>query len=340
VELNWTTEIYRQKIEPRLVGVANTLKGKMAIFASDLSDHRLAATIPMMTDRLKAFPRGTADRKLNDVARMGLKYPPKERVSLFAEMLPFMGQNRANLALMIDRDLAWYEGKNLEVAEAWVPELLVSSYPQSAWRATSPYVADGRVLGGTNYVAISGIGLNSARYNPNDPLYAKKVGITGYDWGSKLNPNEIPDGLSNTIYLMQTPPGLSQPWIQGGGATVRGLNEANPMQGFAHNYTHTGQPGTYALMADGSVRFIPATINPKVLLAMSTRAGGEDLADFDREAPPVKPKKIDTELKADPKLIDPKPAEPKKVIDPKPADPKVPEPKRDGAPEPREKKDR
>jgi hypothetical protein len=342
VELNWTNDTYRTKIEPRIVGVANTLKGKMAIFASDLSDHRLAATIPKMTDQLKAFPRGTADRKLTDVARLGLKYQPKERVSLFAELLPYMGQNRRNLALQIDRNLAWYEGNNLEAAEAWVPELLVSSYPQSAWRATSPYVADGRVLGGTNYVAISGIGLDSARYDPNDPRYADKVkmiGITGYDWGSKLDPNEIPDGLSNTIYLMQTPPGLSQPWIQGGGATVRGLDETNPMKGFAHNYTHTGQPGTYALMADGSVRFIPATINPKVLLAMSTRAGGEDLGDFDREAPPVKPKKIDTELKADPKLGDPKPADPKKATtDSKSADPKVSEPKRDAAPEPREKK--
>ena len=42
------------------------------------------------------------------------------------------------------------------------------------------------------------------------------MGLTGYDWGSK--PEEVTDGLSNTIYLMQTPPGLQQPWIAGGGA--------------------------------------------------------------------------------------------------------------------------
>ena len=30
-------------------------------------------------------------------------------------------------------------------------------------------------------------------------------------------------------------------------------------------------------MGDGSVRFIPGDIDPKVLLAMATRAGGEDL---------------------------------------------------------------
>ena len=158
------------------------------------------------------------------------------------------------------------------------------SCPSTRNRPGGPTAPDlpGRVFGGTNYVAIAGIGLDAARYDPKSE--AKKVGITGYEWGSKVE--EVTDGLENTIYLMQTPPGLPQPWLAGGGATIRGLDEKDPMKGFRHTHgTPDGKPGTFALMGDGSVRFIPGDIDPKLLLAMATRAGGEKIADrLDKEA--------------------------------------------------------
>jgi hypothetical protein len=143
----------------------------------------------------------------------------------------------------------------------------------------------------------------------------------------------VKDGLSNTIFLMQTPPGgAPQPWIAGGGATVRGLSETDPMRGMAHTYgTPGGKAGTYVLMGDGSVRFVPAGINPKVLLAMSTRAGGDaaDLGNLDNAAPRQDiPKPADPEIKADVK----------KDKDPEPKKEKDPEPKKDIAPDPAEKK--
>jgi flagellar basal body-associated protein FliL len=342
-DLHWSDETYRSLLAPRMYTYASTLKGKMAVYASDLPFHSLAIAIPKMTAALKQFPNGTADRKLGDTTRMGLKFPPDTRVSIFAELLPYMG--RGALSGTIDRDVAWFDEKNLPAAEAWVPEFLVPSYPQPSWRASSPLVHDGRTLGGTNFVAIAGIGYDAPRYNPANPADAKRVGIVGYDWGSKLE--EVTDGLSNTIFLMQTPPGLSQPWIAGGGATVRGLNEKDPMRGFRHNFgTPNGQEGTYALMADGSVRFISGKISPAVLLAMSTRAGGEDLTDkIDKEAPRVDPvKKFEVELKEAPKVVEPKPAK-LKSDDPVPPV-KSPEPKKEVttsaklelAPEPRVKR--
>jgi hypothetical protein len=316
IELNWSSDTFRHKLEPRIIGVANTLKGKMGVYTSDASFHALSAAVRRMTEATKAFPRGTAERPLRDISRLGLKYEPKTRVSFFAELLPYLGSRGESLRAQIDPDRAWFDdgrtqnppGKNtLGVAEEWVPELLVSTYPQSAWRATSTLVPPGRVLGGTNYVGIAGIGLDAARYDPTDDANKKRMGITGYDWGSKLE--EVTDGLENTIYLMQTPPGLQQPWLSGGGATIRGLDEKDPMKGFRHTIgTPGGKEGTFALMGDGSVRFIPGDIEPKLLLAMATRAGGEDIASrLDKEAPLVTPvKKKEVELKTDP-TPDPKP---------------------------------
>jgi hypothetical protein len=232
-----------------------------------------------------------------------LRYPPETRVSFFAELLPYISASRAALTVGVERDLAWSDEKNLHAAEGWVPELLVPLYPQSAWRANWPDLP-GRVFGGTNYVAIAGVGRDAARLDPKTD--AKKVGITGYEWGSKVE--EVADGLENTIYLMQTPPGLPQPWLAGGGATVRGLDEKDPMLGFRHKIgTPGGKEGTFALMGDGSVRFLPADIKPDLLLAMATRAGGEKIADrLDKEAPLVySPHKKTTELKSAPKETDP-----------------------------------
>ena len=175
IDLNWSDDTYRRIIAPRMIGFMNTVKGKMAVYASDLSYHALSRAVPRMTAATKEFPRGTADRKLTDSARMGVRYKPETRVSFFAELMPYM--DRAALAVGIDRDLAWFDEANLLAAESWVPELLVPLYPQSAWRATSPHVAQGRVLGGTSYVAIAGIGLEAARHYPT--AQAKKVDITG-----------------------------------------------------------------------------------------------------------------------------------------------------------------
>ena len=247
----------------------------MAVYASDASFHAVSEAVVRMVEQKKSFPRGTAKRPLRDSARMGLNYEPMTRVSFFAELLPFMSPRAASLADRIDSERAWFDdgrtqnppGRNtLGVAEEWVPELLVATYPQSAWRATSTLVPPGRVLGGTNYVAIAGIGLNAARDDPALDANKKKVGITGYEWGSKVE--EVTDGLANTIYLMQTPPVLQQPWLSGGGATIRGLDEKDPMKGFRHKFgTPGGKEGTFALMANGDVRFISGDIDPKLLLA-------------------------------------------------------------------------
>src|SRR5262249_860691 len=69
--------------------------------------------------------------------RYRLPPPPEQRVSFFAELLPYLG--KAGLKTQIqDRKFPWFAKENLNAAEAWVPELLVPYYPQESWRAGPP----------------------------------------------------------------------------------------------------------------------------------------------------------------------------------------------------------
>ncbi len=69
------------------------------------------------------------------------------------------------------------------------------------------------------------------------------------------------------------------PWVAGGLATVRGLDTAElPYIGAGRQFGGLHDSGTFAAFADGSVRFISDTINPRILEALSTIAGGEALS--------------------------------------------------------------
>lgn len=295
IQIGWTDEKFYKEVNPRVLRIAGQLKGRMAVLSGETDYYSLASVATTLKGRQTAFPRGTLERDVVE-QRYRLAYPPEQRVSFFAELLPFLG--KGNLRAQIqEKKHPWYAAENLSAAETWVPEFLVPYYPQDSWRATHP-LAQGRVLGATNYAAPAGLGLDAARYNPNDPAQAKLVGITGYDWGSK--PEDVKDGLSNTIYMVQLPPGQGRPWMAGGGSTVIGIDDkaADPMRDYVHK-TPTGARGTYVLMADGSVRFLKEGTDPKVFKGMITRAGGETLGDLDTVAPKQKSNRpLDGELRA------------------------------------------
>ncbi len=323
LDILWKEALYNDTIQPAVVVGSSHMKGRMSVLSGATTWHSLAAAVPAMATDKKMYPIGTLPRDSRP-ERYGLPYTPDHRVSFMVDLLPFIGKGALRQSIQ-DKKFPWYAKENEAASTTWVPEFLVPYYPQSSWRATSPLMPN-KSFGATNYVAISGLGLDSARYDPADPVLAKKVGITGYGWGSK--PGEISDGMSNTIYMIQVPPGHQRPWIAGGGATVQGVDEnvANPVSDFA-SVCPDKKRGTYALMADGSVRFIAESMRPEVFRAMATRAGGETLGNLDQTAPLVAPPKgLDAVLQGaaaaaitpiapkvvEPKKEEPKPAEPKK----------------------------
>ena len=312
-EFNWKDDVFATAVVPPFDRLGVQVRGKMGMHSGEGGVFAIAAKTvngkpagglvaeAMSKDKDGQLPPGALPRDArNDDRRLpgsnqGLPYQPEQRVSFLAELTRFM-DNKGGLHRKIDPNQAWYQKPNLDLAEAWIPELLVPGYPQSAWRATSDLIADGRTVGATNFVGVAGVGLDAARLNPKNPEDAKKVGMTGYDWGSKAD--DVTDGLSNTMYLIQVPPTYQRPWMAGGGATLMGVNDKgnDPARPFMVKKPD-GSRGTMVLMGDGSVRYVKEGTDPAVFRAMATRAGGEKIADFDKVVPPTTPT-LPGELKA------------------------------------------
>ncbi len=95
-------------------------------------------------------------------------------------------------------------------------------------------------------------------------------GTIGGEPNESVKIQDIVDGASNTILAIEVA-GQGISWIEPREITVDEAVAyiANP----GRRQSHPG--GVNAVMADGSVRFIPSTTNPAVLKAMSTRDDGQ-----------------------------------------------------------------
>ena len=78
---------------------------------------------------------------------------------------------------------------------------------------------------------------------------------------------DVTDGTSNTLAIVEAKDGV--PWTK---PEELPFDQA-PVAMFGASSFHTG--GFDALFADGSVRFIKLSVNPRVLRALITRNGGE-----------------------------------------------------------------
>jgi hypothetical protein len=107
------------------------------------------------------------------------------------------------------------------------------------------------------------------------PRSDPRAGIFGYDEVAKLS--DVTDGTSQTIMIIGSGEELVAPWVQGGGATIRGARAP-----YFDKYTGLGsrglaKPGAFVMFADGSARTISADIDPEVFKAMCTMHGAEQV---------------------------------------------------------------
>jgi hypothetical protein len=261
-------------------GVAR-LKGQVDMSTGKAHLHDLAAALKAYATKTGQFPRGTVDRPPG-AERAGLPWPPNQRVSWMADLVPYLGDGEyATLAQQLKPEKSWREDENLLAATTLIPYFLAPDYPAETWWVTFPGLPV--PVANTHFVGLSGIGADAAEYSPADPAVAKKLGVFGYDRVTRLT--DIKDGPENTIALIQVPADYKAPWLAGGGATVRGVPVTDSVKPFVC-VTYQGKRGTYAIMADGKVRFIAETIADKDFQALVTIAGGEKV-DVDALAPLV-----------------------------------------------------
>jgi len=184
---------------------------------------------------------------------IGTGTTPEMRLSWLAALLPHLEQ--ANLYQQFDLEKGYAE--NLKAAQTRLGVLVCPEGTEGE-----------RVAALTNYVAMSGIGLDAAERRAG----AAGNGFMGYDRLTSMT--MIKDGTSNTIALMETHANVG-PWARGGTATLRGFDPVDvPLHGDNRPFGgHVG--GMNAAMADGAVRFLRSTIDPQNLAAAITISGGE-----------------------------------------------------------------
>jgi hypothetical protein len=316
------------------------LKGKTDMIDGRTRIHELARAIRSYTDKNKAFPRGTVDRRPG-ASRGDIPYPPSERVSWMGELLPYINQGEyAGLLDQINIQESWNKvggedgAKNLLAAKTLIPCFLAPNTPEETWWVKYPELPQS--VASTHYIGIAGLGLDAADYSAKDPSLRKKLGVFGYDRATALE--EITDGQEQTIAILQVPPHYKTPWLAGGGSTVRGISETAGIAPFVCT-EYKGRSGTFAIMADGAIRFLPKDLPTEKFNALITIAGDDkiDKAELDALCPLVPGE--DTSLKAV-TPVDTKPVEPipEKKSEDKKAEDKKPEEKKTEGNKPEEKK--
>jgi hypothetical protein len=268
--------------------------------------HELAAALKAYVAEHGHFPPGALERKDPDNRRGGLAWRPNDRLSWMVEVVPYLPQFAAERkaqrdvgrignpshVLLVNREESWNHPSNNRVLFTLIPQFVDARRGEGSWWVSYPGLRSQAAA--THFVGVAGLGLDAAEYEADDPAVAQRLGVFGYD--RQTRPEDIKDGPDRTIAVLQVPPEYKTPWLAGGGSTVRGVNDNEGIRPYVATQ-YRGQPGTFAIMADGTVRFLPATIADKDFLALLTISGGEDIRDLDDIAPEVKPSKGRTELR-------------------------------------------
>lgn len=211
--------------------------------------------------------------KLTGLRRVGSDQTPNTHFSWLTGLLPYLDQQQVYEKFDFSQPVN--SERNLKAGATSVPAFLNPLDDQKTWDG---YPFHGMAL--THFVGMSGVedarNVVAAKLPRSDP----RAGVFGYD--EVARPAQITDGQSQTI-MMAGAGALPNPWVFGGGGTIRGARE--PLFAKTSGLGTKGLPGgAIVVMADGSVRHINSSVDPQVFKAMSTIHGSESV-DLERSAP-------------------------------------------------------
>jgi hypothetical protein len=197
-----------------------------------------------------SFPRGT-------VRNPDLR--PTDRLGLYVPVSSYL--NFPELYNSIDQAQPWNRDFNGSLARVRIGILTCPNATPVESKAPKP----------TTSIGIAGLGKDA----PMLPKTDARAGIFGYDRQTRLA--DIKDGAANTMMLAESGRAFGS-WLQGGAATVRGLDPTKkPYIGPGRQFGGLHEGVVVVAIADGSVRVVSESIDPKVFEALSTIAGGEQV---------------------------------------------------------------
>ncbi|MCL4202242.1 MAG: DUF1559 domain-containing protein [Pirellulaceae bacterium] len=201
------------------------------------------------------------------VRRVGTAGMPTSHYSWMCGLLPYLGHQ--DLYDKFNFSRPWMQEPNLQLAGEIVPEFLNPADTRDRYEG---YPFKGMAL--THFVGVSGVEDRRTVVAASLPRSDPRAGVFGYD--AVARPSDITDGTSNTAMILGSGE-LASPWMLGGGGTVRGARQPyfDSLSGFGSRGRQSS--GTLAVMADGSVRFISAEIDPVAFRALCTIRGGETI---------------------------------------------------------------
>jgi hypothetical protein len=206
------------------------------------------------------------NRQHAGLRRIGPGDHPIEHYSWMCELLPLIGQQE--VYDQINFSQSWDVSTNATVARKVIPQFLNPADSRATWQG---YPFNAFAL--THFVGMSGIEDRRNVVAASLPRSDPRAGIFGYD--QVVSTQEITDGTSNTVMAIGSGD-IQSPWIQGGGATVRGARE--PYFGKITGFGSQGSKhGAIVVMADGSVRHVSSNVDPKVFRGMCTIHGAETI---------------------------------------------------------------
>jgi prepilin-type processing-associated H-X9-DG protein len=194
-----------------------------------------------------------------------LALPPEKRLSWLVSIVPFV--EAGNLYSKMDREKGWDAEENRFAALRVFQTYQCPSFPERPPVST---------LVPSHYLGISGIGTDAVALPREDP----RAGAFGYR--GKLRLGEIERGAGNVLLAIETDR-ASGSWTTAGPPTVRGLDPgAPPYLGTNGQFGGNHPDGANAVFLDGTVRFLPDSLDPSVLESFATwkgqgaKAGGEE----------------------------------------------------------------
>lgn len=196
--------------------------------------------------------------------------PPDDRLSWFPRVLPGFDQKRQPTDALV---------AGLQLAQPFAADANQAAARTRLRTALCPGnvpPTDPALPAPTCYVGIAGLGSDAALLALPDPPAAAppRAGCFRYDHPTPFS--SITDGLSQSILLGERSGDLG-PWLRGGAATVRGLDDspaAAPVLGAGGQFGGNHAAGANWGFADGSVRFFTDRTAPQVLYGLVTIAGG------------------------------------------------------------------